>query len=69
MPTGNKPVLSFNLFADVNWDEEKVKYERGEFLRRGEPASQGYGEFLNGSNPYEFQSETDSDASTSNGDN
>jgi len=27
------PVLSFNLFQDVNWDEEKLKYQRGLIIR------------------------------------
>lgn len=71
MPTGNMPVLSFNLFANVNWDEEKVKYERGEYLRRGEPATQAYGEFFEGPNAYEFRNrstcETASNTSTSSG--
>lgn len=73
MPSGI-PLLSFNLFADVNWDEEKAKDERGELLRRGEIASQYYGEFFYGSTFVKFHnnrfiSETESNASTSTGGN
>lgn len=30
------PVFSFNLFTNVNWDEEKEKFQRGVLLRRDE---------------------------------